>query len=428
MSPAAPADAKGAALLGALARQPGGEAVLALAQRREDLVLVGGAVRDLLLGHKPLELDVTVADQAAEAAVDLASQMAGPKSAETPQISIFERFGTACVEWEGGRIDIAQRRKESYPEPGALPEVEPGDLQADLARRDFTLNAIALTLSGEDAGRLHTVEHGLEDLEAGRLRVLHDRSFLDDPTRLLRLARYSGRLGFEVELTTAELARRALADDALDTVSSARIGAELWLAVSEQTPLSSLAALEKLGMLSAIALPVPFDSALAGAALDLLPSDGDPAELLMGVLLHPLADDEEPRAAELLNGFEVPADARERILVSAFTADSMAGRVEAAMPPSALRALFDRAPVETLALAGALAQPHSPEIGRMIERWLGELRHVRLRIGGGELLAAGVAQGPEIGLRLANALDMKLDGEIADSAEAELQAALEPTP
>lgn len=428
MSSAASTDAKGAAVLGALVEQPGGEAVLTLAKRREDLLLVGGAVRDLLLGHKPFELDVTVADGAAQAAVDLASELRLPPAAKPPRIVTFERFGTACVEWEGGRIDIAQRRKETYPEPGALPEVGPGDLQADLARRDFTLNAIALTLTGEDAGKLHTVKHGLEDLEAGRLRVLHDRSFLDDPTRLLRLARYSGRLGFEVESTTDKLARKALADGALGTVSHARIGAELWLAVSEQTPLRSLAALEELGLLSALGLPASFDSSLAEAALDLMPPDGSPAELLMGVLLHQLGDVDESHEADLLNGFEVPADTRERILASAFTADSMAERLQSEMRPSALRLFFDRVSVEAVSLAGALAQRRSPAIGRMVECWLGELRHVRLRIGGEDLLAAGIAQGPEVGQRLTRALDMKLDGEIADSATAELQAALGSSP
>jgi tRNA nucleotidyltransferase (CCA-adding enzyme) len=415
-------------VLNALAEQPGGEAVLELAKRREDLMLVGGAVRDLLLGRKPLELDVTVADRAAEAAVDLASQLAGPTPAQTPQISIFERFGTACVEWEGGRIDIAQRRNETYPEPGALPVVEPGGLKADLTRRDFTLNAIALTLSGEEAGRLHAVEHGLEDLEAGRLRVLHERSFLDDPTRLLRLARYSGRLGLVVETTTGELARSALADGALDTVSRARIGAELWLAVSQEMPLRSLAALEELDLLSTLGLPASFDSSLAQAALDLMPLDGSIAELLMGVLLHPLGEVDDPQAAELLNEFEVPADIRQRVLASAFTAESMATNLQPDMRPSALRLLFHRVPVEAVSLTGALAQRRSPEILPLIEQWLGELRHVRLRIGGENLLAAGIAQGPDVGRRLTRALDMKLDGEIPDSAEAELRAALASTP
>lgn len=426
MSPAAPAHANGAAVLSALIDRPGGAALLSLAQRREDLVLVGGAVRDLLLGITPLELDVTVAEGAAQAAAGLAAELSLPETAAPPRIVAFERFGTACVEWDAGRIDIAQRRTETYPRPGSLPEVQPGDLDADLSRRDFTLNAIALPLSGPHAGMLQAVEHGLEDLQARRLRVLHDRSFLDDPTRLLRLARYSGRLDFEVEHRTAELARSALTDGALDTVSEARIGAELLLAVSEEDPIKSLVALDELGVLAALGLQAPFERSPAEAALALLPADGSPAELLMAILLHrPEAGEaDRRRMGEKLNGFEVPADARERILASAFTAGPMAERLRSGLRPSDLRLIFERAPVEAISLAGALAQHRSPELGAMAEHWIGELRHVHLRIGGEDLLAAGIPQGPEVGLRLVRALDMKLDGEIPDSAEAELQAAL----
>ncbi len=116
-----------------------------------------------------------------------------------PETVIHERFATAVVEWIHGRIDIAERRAESYPRPGALPEVRAATVAEDLARRDFTVNAIAVTLAGPHRGRIDAVEHALEDLSAGRLRVLHERSFIDDPTRLLRLARYRARLAFDVE-------------------------------------------------------------------------------------------------------------------------------------------------------------------------------------------------------------------------------------
>ncbi len=102
-----------------------------------------------------------------------------------------ERFGTALVEWDGGRIDVATRRAESYPAPGALPEVRAGTEQEDLERRDFTVNAIAVRLGGERRGEVRAVPDALGDLEHGRLRVLHEQSFTDDPTRLLRMARYA---------------------------------------------------------------------------------------------------------------------------------------------------------------------------------------------------------------------------------------------
>ena len=127
-------------------------------------------------------------------------------------------------------IDVAIARAETYAEPGALPEVEPADLGRDLARRDFTVNAIALDLAD---GALAEFPGARDDLRAGRLRVLHDRSFLDDPTRLWRLARYAARLGFEIEPRTRELAEAAVSGGALGTVSGTRIGNELRLALAE---------------------------------------------------------------------------------------------------------------------------------------------------------------------------------------------------
>ena len=126
------------------------------------------------------------------------------------------------VEWEAGRVDVAERRAESYAAPGALPEVRPGSVEEDLRRRDFTVNAIAVPLGGPAAESWQAPSTALEDLAAGRLRVLHERSFIDDPTRLLRLARYQARLGFELERRTAELAREALAAGALGDASRGR--------------------------------------------------------------------------------------------------------------------------------------------------------------------------------------------------------------
>ena len=119
------------------------------------------------------------------------------------------------VEWAGARVDIAERATESYPAPGALPEVRAGGDGEDLQRRDFTVNAIAVALGGAAAASSER-RHALEDLRAGRLRVLHERSFIDDPTRLLRLARYRARSASEIESGTGALATRALQEGALD--------------------------------------------------------------------------------------------------------------------------------------------------------------------------------------------------------------------
>ena len=148
---------------------------------------------------------------------------------------IHDRFGTSTVRLDGFTYDIARTRTETYPHPGALPEVAPGGSEARTSlRRDFTVNAIAMALGGAAPGELTPAPSALEDLDARLLRVFHDRSFIDDPTRLLRLARYASRLGFAVEQHTLELALAAVRSGALWTVSGPRIGAELRLAARER--------------------------------------------------------------------------------------------------------------------------------------------------------------------------------------------------
>src|SRR5919202_2335170 len=206
--------------------------------------LVGGAVRDLLLGRTPRELDLAVEGDVAPvlAAIGALENAGGPASGgpcdPSPASSpgrrshpyTHDRFGTATVVAGDCRYDVAMTRSERYERPGALPDVRPAGLVEDLRRRDVTVNAMALRLSD---GALQAVPHALEDLDARLLRVLHDRSFLDDPTRLWRIARYRARLGFAIEAHTRELAVEAIAARALQTVSGTRIGNELRLALRE---------------------------------------------------------------------------------------------------------------------------------------------------------------------------------------------------
>src|SRR4029077_17477496 len=153
---------------------------------------------------------------------------------------------------------------ETYAAPGALPDVVPAAIDADLLRRDVTVNAIAVDLASR---MLRAAPHALDDLAAGRLRVLHDASFIDDPTRLLRLARYEARLGFVCEDPTAVLAREAIAARALDTVSGARIGAELRLGLAEDGALGALQRMDELGILLGLGLYTPLPAKLAAGAL-----------------------------------------------------------------------------------------------------------------------------------------------------------------
>jgi tRNA nucleotidyltransferase (CCA-adding enzyme) len=406
----------GARVLERLREQPGGPELLALAGGRDDMELVGGAVRDLLLEREPRELDVVVAADAPALAQALGERLEA-------DVTVHERFGTALVEQGSTRLDFATCRAEAYPAPGSLPQVRPGTPMEDLLRRDFTVNAIAVTLDGAHPGELRAVPHALEDLREGRLRVLHDGSFEDDPTRLLRLARYQARLRFVVEEHTAELARVALSGGALKTVSGARVGAELRLALREPRAPAALEALQRLGVLAAVHPRLRFELPLAERALALLPRDGEREVLLLAalVLRLTLRADGQPgaEARAMLDRLEFPQGERDRALTAAIASPRLVEKLPRCVRSSELHALASGAPLEAVALAGALGAEAAAK------RWLEEVRHVRLQIAGDDLLAQGVPQGPEVGRRLRETLLLRLDGELEEGREAELAAALE---
>jgi len=372
---------------------PCGRRLLDAAAGLEGVHLVGGAVRDMLLGLQPRELDVVVEGDVGELAARLGV---------AENHVAHERFGTVTVRSGTCRWDLAAARDETYARPGALPDVRAARIEQDLTRRDVAINALALDLA---TGVVRTVERALDDLDAGRLRVLHDTSFIDDPTRLWRVARYAARLGFELERHTAALARQAVRAGAMQTVSGPRIGNELRLALGEPDPIAALESAVALGLAPWLAP----DRTLAERALELLPTDEGHRDLV--VLAASLAAPDD----ELLADLEFTAGERAivRACLSTPALDDVPRR------PSELARMLRGLPVEAVALAGARGW------ARPARRWLQDLRHVGLQITGADLLAAGIAEGPDVGRRLAAALDQRLDGALADGREAELQAALE---
>jgi tRNA nucleotidyltransferase (CCA-adding enzyme) len=336
----------------------------------EPVYVVGGAVRDLLLGRGRADLDVVVEGNAAALAARL-----GAEPVE------HERFATAKVALDGHELDLASARTETYPHPGALPEVEPAaTVEADLGRRDFTINAMAIPLREEP--RLIDPHGGRADLGAGLLRVLHPRSFADDPTRAIRAARYAARFGFEPEPETAELLR---ATD-LGTVSADRREAELLRLAAEETGPRGLALLCDWGLL---------DPREGGAEL---------TERVAELLASSPWSEFVPRQQALLAATLGPAGAEYELA---------AARPES--PSAAVELARGRQPIE-LALARALG-------AEWLDEYVGRWRAVELEIDGADLIAAGIPQGPALGRGLRAALAAKLDGE-ATGREQELAAAL----
>lgn len=187
--------------------------------------LVGGPVRDLLLGRHAADIDLTLETGSSTLARALARRIDG-RLRSFPQFLTYKVTANDFPE-----IDIATARKERYRQPGALPAVTAGRLKDDLLRRDFSINAIAIDLL---TGAMHDPSRGERDLDARLVRVLHDKSFIDDPTRIFRAIRLAVRLGFALEGRTAELLREAIAVGALETVSKERLWRELFLAMDEE--------------------------------------------------------------------------------------------------------------------------------------------------------------------------------------------------
>jgi tRNA nucleotidyltransferase (CCA-adding enzyme) len=384
---------------------PTAEPVLAALAGEDHVHLVGGAVRDLLLARRPHELDLVVEGDAVAVAARAADRLGGT-------VLAHPRFGTATVRAGGVTFDLAGARAERYERPGALPDVTLGaSLAADLARRDFGVNAIAMRLAD---GGLTAFPGALEDLEAGVLRVLHDASFADDPTRLLRLARYGARLGFEPDEHTAQLAAAAVAAGAPATVSGERLGAELRLLAREPQP-AALAALERHGTGRAVLDPTfRVDPALISAAAAATPPDGRPDLTSLAATL--LGADRAQLAARL-RALAFPA-AEAAAVVAAATVERLRPALDAATRPSAVDVALQREPPEAAALAAALGLGPPGAVAA----WLAHDRRRRLAITGDDLLAAG-RRGPAVGAGLRAARAAMLDGT-ASTAEAQLAAAL----
>ncbi|MDD5312051.1 MAG: hypothetical protein PHO26_03315, partial [Dehalococcoidia bacterium] len=191
------------------------------------IYLVGGAVRDLLLERKNEDIDIMIEGDAIGFAELLAQTL-------KTGITSYKKFGTATLKAGSYEIDFATCRSETYSRPGALPSVKPGDITADLFRRDFTINALALCIAPGKFGELIDLYNGRQDIENKLIRVLHSESFTDDATRIMRAIRYEQRLDFEIETKTAKLLTRDL--DMLDRISGDRLRKEVSLWFGEPEP------------------------------------------------------------------------------------------------------------------------------------------------------------------------------------------------
>lgn len=364
--------------------------------------LVGGTVRDLLLGRPAtFDFDLAVVGDGEWYANELAGRLGG-------RVTAHDRFGTAVVHYDNAHVDVATARTESYRAPGALPDVAPAStIEDDLRRRDFTINAMAIAVPDGDLvdpfdGRVH-LDHEI-------VRILHERSFEDDPTRIFRAARYEARLAFRMDPKTETLALHAV--PLVGALSGARVREELFALLAEDEPERALARLDALGVAETIGMRfVPRPGLLArlrelsrryGLALPdwhvgLLALDAPPGKLdeldVQGRVAR-WVEDAHREAAEL----------RER-LANAATPAEIVEAVEYVGPDTPLF---------------ALALGDDAKLRDYFER----LRGVRLEVDGDDLAALGLVESPRVGEVLAELRRQKLNGTLDGRAE-ELAAARE---
>jgi tRNA nucleotidyltransferase (CCA-adding enzyme) len=394
------------------------EAVQAVSEPFDGVYLVGGAVRDVLMGEPNFDVDIAVEGDGISFGRALARALGG-------RAVPHEKFGTAIVLFGAdGRVDVASARTEFYDYPGALPTVEQASIRQDLYRRDFTINAMAVSLKGADFGRLVDYFGGLRDLSQGVVRVLHNLSFIDDPTRIFRAIRYETRYGFEMDAHTLGLARACVEMDLVGELSSSRVRDELQALLSEERVAESVRRLAELGIDRAIHPHLAADEEAVGVIeevdrlRDRYAREAPPWRLRLAVLARRLSSTEVLDWAE---GLKLRRRDAERIADAVTVAPRLRELAAATKQPADLWAKV--APHDPdgalLALAGSKGRA-----GKRLERYFEELRDVRLEISGGDLADLGLGESPRVGAVLEELRRRKLNGELAGRA-AELEAAKE---
>ena len=359
--------------------------------------LVGGPVRDLLLGREVVDLDLMVAGDGIAFAHALAERLGGAVAGES-------RFGTAKVEAAGVAIDVASARRERYERPGALPSVEPGSVNDDLARRDFTVNAMAVALREREFGLLLDPCGGQKDMDARLLRSLHAASFQDDATRMLRGVRYAVRLEFAFEPGTAALVRSGAGY--LGSISGDRLRNELYRMLGEPDPAACLRLAGELGLLRAMHSALADHNAIAGNAAKASVAGSEAA--MAAAIAWGLSPEEAKSLASRLR--LRAADAAVMEDVARFTELRLTLAREGLRPSEAVR-LLDGQSAEALQVAAALAD--NAPVGRLVRTYLEEWRYAQPLLTGDDLRRLGVAPSPRLGEMLRGLRDARLDGEVS---------------
>lgn len=389
---------------------------------------VGGFVRDLLLGVDNLDIDVTVEGDGVFFAECFVGRYGG-------RVRSHKKFGTAVLVLPDGRkIDVASTRLEYYESPGALPTVERASLRHDLYRRDFTINTLALCLNSSRFGSLTDHFGGQQDIQEKVVRVLHNLSFVEDPTRVFRAIRFEQRLGFHIAPHTENLIRSAVRMRLLEKLGGERLLSELVQIMREKEPTAAIRRMSALGLLRFIHPTLKLVSATERVLLEAgqvmawfrllyLEDRCEPWQVYLLALCDGLASDEFHAACARLS---IPGRLASRLCDQRHTVFSTLSAIkrrlkqDAEVRNSQLFAWFSGLDVEMLLYLAARAS--SEQVRRFASLYLTRLRAVAPELNGNDLHGLGLEPGPLFGHIMKRLLQARLDGEVCSREEEEALA------
>lgn len=369
-----------------------------------EVFIVGGMVRDLILARTPKDPDIVVVGNGQRFARALADKING-------EVSNVSQFGTAIINSQIGRIDVATARDETYSSPAALPNITPSGMEDDLKRRDFSVNAMAISIHPDSWGELLDPHKGFSDCARKRLRILHDQSFQDDPTRILRAVRYEVRLGFSFTLDTAEALERDLPN--IDKLSSARVLAEVKKILEEPRRTDILRRAEALKVLGAISpsLRVSENGLKAMQQFEKEGEEVDPLNVL-AFMTSSLTTEEANAVIERLE----PEKEWRAVIGGAARFREVAAVLESSdLLPSEVVELLEPIPVQVLEFQKT-AGPKTRQ-KEHLEAYLRRHRNIRPELTGNDLEMCNVPRGPIMGLLLSELKTARLNGKISTREE-----------
>ena len=381
---------------------------LLASSREESLYLVGGVVRDLLLGQANVDLDLVVEGNA----IDLAYRLGTTKQAK---ITTHPHFDTAKLQWNNWSVDLATARSETYAKPGALPSVKAGTIENDLFRRDFTINAMAVCLTPGHYGELIDLHGGKNDIGHKLVRVLHGKSFIDDATRIWRSLRYEQRLDFQLEQNTLGLLKRDIS--MLDTISGDRIRHELELILNERYPEKVLRRAGELGVLAKLHPALKAESWLTEKfkeARQLGSTTTTPAGLYLALLTYNLSNDD---IEHLISYLRFPKALAKIIRDTEGIKSNLQSLADPELAPSQIyRLLYGSS---SIAVQANLLASDSVVTHRHLQLFIDKLRYVKPALTGNTLKNIGIAAGPQIKEILQLLHEARLDGRANNKQDEE---------